>query len=171
MWWKMPTKNRLKPWPEWTADQYYRLRSLARRAIKTGEKAREIQHTNVYATARLLSMLIGCGQDICNTVRFLNLHKPSNERWPYWVNEALEKVYDGGRYIEAGGKHGLTGIDEDNWKMVLKGINTCLDHARKIEAALLTGPPPSPEFGLSEDLIKTLEMGETNKNSWRRRNK
>lgn len=135
-----------KPWPAWAEGDYYALRRQIRRIHQMAEKAREVQHRNVYLTGDLLSRLVGAGQQITNTARRLEMEKGGGERWPNWAGDAVNIAKRGGKYISAGGKHGLEGINQDNWKMVLTGITTCIEHAHKIEMALLDGPPPMSEM-------------------------
>lgn len=147
-----------KPWPEWAANDYYVLLGQIRQANRLAVKALEIQHKNIYLTSKLLSHISLTGQSIINRVGELELRKKGDERWPNWASQALARIEVSGKYISAGAKHGLDGIEQDNWKMVLKGINTCIDHIHRIEAALLAGPQPDC---ISDDLLKTLEMGKT----------
>lgn len=141
-----------KPWPAWAEGDYHSLRRQVRRIHQMAEKAREVQHRNVYMTGDLLSRLAGAGQQIMNTARKLELEK-GGERWPNWAKDAVTAAKKSGRYISAGARHGLDGINQDNWKMVLTGLTTCIEHAHKIEAALLEGPPPVSEMGRAVEAI------------------
>jgi hypothetical protein len=143
-----------KPWPEWAGDDYHALRRQARRINRMAGKARRVQHSNIYVTAELLSRLAGAGQQITNTARRLELEK-GGKKWPDWANRALSIAKKSGKYIAAGARHGLAGIEADNWKMVLKGIDTVIEQAGKVEAALLEGPPPLGE--LEQAALSILE--------------
>lgn len=160
-----------KPWPEWAANDYYVILDHIRYADKLAAKALDKQHDNVHLTGKLLSCLLFIGLGITSRVKELELRKRGDDRWPNWVSVSLTKIKLSSRYISAGAKHGLEGIDKDNWKAVLKGINTCKDHIHSIEAALLAGPQPA----ISDDLLKTLEIGETRQtpkgDGWRKRRK
>lgn len=158
-----------RPWPEWAANDYYVLLAQARYAGQLAEKALEKQHQNIRLTGKLLSRLSLIGQGITSRVKELELRKRGDDRWPNWVSFALTDIKLSSRYITAGAKHGLDGIEQSNWKMVLKGINTCIDHIHKIEAALLAGPQPDL---ISGDLARTMEMGKTTgAGRWRKRSK
>lgn len=133
-----------KPWPGWAEADYYALRRQVRRVYRMAETAREVQHRNVYLTGDMLSRLVSAGQQIVNTARRLEMDR--GQRWPDWANRALAAAKKSGKYIAAGGRHGLDGLNQDNWKMVLIGITTCIEHAGKIEMALLEGPPPVSEL-------------------------
>jgi len=130
-----------KPWPAWAAGEYAGLRRLARKARLLSEKARESRHHNVYLTIELLSKTNAAGQEITNICKRLELQR-AGERWPYWVNQAVQKSKKCGLYVAAGARHALEGVDRDNWKMFGIGISACLDHAGQIETALLDGPAP-----------------------------
>ncbi|MCL4302490.1 MAG: hypothetical protein KJ077_42770 [Anaerolineae bacterium] len=141
-----------KPWPAWAEGDYHSLRRQIRRIHQMAEKAREVQHRNVYLTGDLLSRLAGAGQQITNTARKLELEK-GGERWPNWAKDAVTSAKKSGKYISAGARHGLAGLNEDNWKKVLLGLDTCIEHAGKVETALLEGPPPAGELERAVEAI------------------
>lgn len=144
-----------KPWPEWAAGDYYALRRQIRRINRLADRSRRVQYRNVYLTGELLSRLASAGQQIVNTARKLELEK-GGRKWPDWANRALATAKKSGKYISAGARHGLAGLNENNWKKVLLGIDACVEHAGKIELAFLEGPPPGGEL---ERVAKSIVEG------------
>ena len=172
----MATERR--PWPTWATDGYYSLRGYIHNADVKAAKALEVQYQNVYLTATLLSQLFSLGQKITDLAWETQLRKGGDdEQWPKWANAALDTAGRSGRYIAAGAEHalegaGIRGNGRENWKAVVTGLTTCVEHIHKIEKALKAGPQPVPEF-LPEHLADTLEMGEVTATEeagrWRRR--
>ena len=166
-----------KPWPIWASTGYYSLRAHVHGADKKATQALEIQHQNVYLLSRLLTQLFDIGQKINAVARETQQRKGGDdEQWPKWANEALRVSRKSGLYIKAGAKHALGGLNldgsgDENWKQVITGLNTCIDHIYQIETALLAGPQPEPD--ISECILDTLTMGESTTTPeggrWRRR--
>lgn len=166
----MATERR--PWPEWAATGYFSLQAYIASADRKSNQALEIQHQNVYLLAKLLSQLFSLGHKIQAISEETLLRKNGDSKWPTWASKALGTSRKSGRYIKAGARHALLGLNiqvtldgqkihgEDNWKQVITGLTTIIDHVHKIQAALDSGPEPAPEF-LSDSLAETLEMGET----------
>lgn len=166
-----------KPWPTWAADGYTWLKAYSHLATRLTNQAIEIQHHNVYLTSNILLRLFNLGQNINTLAKETQMRQKEDDRqWPKWASAALNTAQLSGLYIKAGAKHGLGGLNldgngNDNWKQVTKGLSICIEHAHKIEAAINSGPAPLADF-VSEDLMKTLDMGQISGNGrWRRNNK